>query len=158
MRKKRETPRDNTERWTKVSNAIKESNYYQKTLDALTDLELLELISEDIRAQYPIEISEEKYNALVGAGIEQDKREWLWRLAFNYSDKPYDANKIADYFLNKSDCFYLTELIYIVGNKLNIGAILNKVKEKDPEFIKKFIEAKPVIEKYITNEQLSSLA
>ena len=154
---KRGMDRDNRKRWIKVSDTIRKSDYYQNTLNSLSDLELLELISDDIRAPYPMEISEGKYNDLVKTGIENDKREWLWRLAFNYSDEPYDITPIAQYFLDKNDCYYLTELISVVGDKLNIKDIIVAVSKKPQEFKDDFIQAEPIMNRYITKDQFESL-
>ena len=157
LRESRTAKRDNFERWTKISDAIKENVLFRKTLDSLSNLELLELISEDMSAARPIPIEEDKFKELIKTGIENDKREWLWRLAFNYDKKSYNAQAIADYYLDKNDCYYITELISIIGDHLDIEDILKKVEQKDKEFIQEFIDSKRVIDSYVSDEQLAKL-
>ena len=100
MKKNREIHRDNFERWSRIPGAIKENKFYQDSLASLSDDELLELIAKDIKAPRPVQISEEKFNQLIDAGIKSDSRESLWRLALNYRDQNYSAQRIADYLLN----------------------------------------------------------
>lgn len=110
-------------------------NYY---CDLLNDYELLEFIAQYISVPMPPQISQEKFNDLVKVGIENDEREWLWRLAFNYNEKNKDFSLIEDYFIEKRDDYYLTELISAVRDDLNMKKLKKKViATKDKEFINK---------------------
>lgn len=110
-------------------------NYY---CDLLNDYELLEFIAQYISVPMPPQISQEKFNDLVKVGIENDEREWLWRLAFNYNEKNKDFSLIEDYFIEKRDDYYLTELISAVREDLNMKKLKKKViATKAKKFINK---------------------
>lgn len=84
----------------------------------------------------PPQIDQEKFNDLVKVGIENDEREWLWRLAFNYNEKNKDFSLIEDYFIAKKDDYYLTELISAVSKDLDMKRLKEKViATKDKKFI-----------------------
>lgn len=110
-------------------------NYY---CDLLNDYELLEFIAQYISVPMPPQISQEKFDKIVKVGIENDEREWLWRLAFNYNEKNKDFSLIEDYFIEKRDDYYLTELISAVIEDLNMKKLKKKViATKDKKFINK---------------------
>lgn len=110
-------------------------NYY---CDLLNDYELLEFIAQYISVPMPPQISQEKFDKIVKVGIENDEREWLWRLAFNYNEKNKDFSLIEDYFIEKRDDYYLTELISAVPDDLNMKKLKKKViATKDKKFINK---------------------
>lgn len=108
-------------------------NYY---CDLLNDYELLEFIAQYISVPIPPQIDQEKFDKIVKVGIENDEREWLWRLAFNYNRKNKDFSLIEDYFIEKRDDYYLTELISAVRDDLNMKKLKKKViATKDKKFI-----------------------
>lgn len=108
-------------------------NYY---CDLLNDYELLEFIAQYISVPMPPQISQEKFDKIVKVGIENDEREWLWRLAFNYNRKNKDFSLIEDYFIEKKDSYYLTELISAVREDLDMKKLKEKVlATKDKKFI-----------------------
>lgn len=110
-------------------------NYY---CDLLNDYELLEFIAQYISVPMPPQINQEKFDKIVKVGIENDEREWLWRLAFNYNEKNKDFSLIEDYFIEKRDDYYLTELISAVRDDLNMKKLKKKViATKDKKFINK---------------------
>lgn len=110
-------------------------NYY---CDLLNDYELLEFIAQYISVPMPPQISQEKFDKIVKVGIENDEREWLWRLTFNYNEKNKDFSLIEDYFIEKRDDYYLTELISAVREDLNMKKLKKKViATKDKKFINK---------------------
>ncbi len=110
-------------------------NYY---CDLLNDYELLEFIAQYISVPMPPQISQEKFDKIVKVGIENDEREWLWRLAFNYNEKNKDFSLIEDYFIEKRDDYYLTELISAVRDDLNMKKLKKKViATKNKKFINK---------------------
>lgn len=110
-------------------------NYY---CNLLNDYELLEFIAQYISVPMPPQISQEKFDKIVKVGIENDEREWLWRLAFNYNEKNKDFSLIEDYFIEKRDDYYLTELISAVREDLNMKKLKKKViATKDKKFINK---------------------
>ena len=102
----------------------------------MNDYELLEFIAQYINVPIPPQIDQEKFNDLVKVGIKNNEREWLWRLAFNYNRKNKDFSLIEDYFIEKKDSYYLTELISAVREDLDMKKLKEKVlATKDKKFI-----------------------
>lgn len=102
----------------------------------MNDYELLEFIAQYISVPIPPQIDQEKFNDLVKVEIKNNEREWLWRLAFNYNRKNKDFSLIEDYFIEKKDSYYLTELISAVREDLNMKKLKEKVlATKDKKFI-----------------------
>lgn len=102
----------------------------------MNDYELLEFIAQYISVPIPPQIDQEKFNDLVKVGIKNNEREWLWRLAFNYNRKNKDFSLIEDYFIEKKDSYYLTELISAVREDLDMKKLKEKVlATKDKKFI-----------------------
>ena len=104
--------------------------------DLMNDYELLEFIAQYISVPIPPQIDQEKFNDLLKVGIKNNEREWLWRLAFNYNRKNKDFSLIEDYFIEKKDSYYLTELISAVREDLDMKKLKEKVlATKDKKFI-----------------------
>ena len=104
--------------------------------DLMNDYELLEFIAQYISVPIPPQIDQEKFNDLVKVGIKNNEREWLWRLAFNYNRINNDFYLIEDYFIEKKDSYYLTELISAVREDLDMKKLKEKVlATKDKKFI-----------------------
>lgn len=104
--------------------------------ESINDYELLEFIAQYISVPIPPQIDQEKFNDLVKVGIKNNEREWLWRLAFNYNRKNKNFSLIEDYFIEKKDSYYLTELISAVREDLNMKKLKEKVlATKDKKFI-----------------------
>lgn len=102
----------------------------------MNDYELLEFIAQYISVPIPPQIDQEKFNDLVKVGIKNNEREWLLRLAFNYNRKNKDFSLIEDYFIEKKDSYYLTELISAVREDLDMKKLKEKVlATKDKKFI-----------------------
>ena len=146
---------DSHERWFNVVDCINKNEYFSECYDNLTDYELLEFIVQNIQAPFPPELSQEEFNRLVKVGIEKDKREWLWRLAFNYERKNINFDEIANYFIEKKDVYYIAELISAVGYCLNIDAMIDKINDK--EIIEGLKERKNIMSSYISEEQFNKL-
>lgn len=146
---------DSQERWFAITDYIDKNNYFSETFESLTDYELLEFIAQNIQAPFPPNLTQEEFDRLVKVGIENDEREWLWRLAFNYERKKINFDEIVDYYIKKKDGYYLTELISAVGECLNIDRIFNKIEDKELiEYLKK---RKDVISNYVSDEQYNKL-
>lgn len=104
--------------------------------ESINDYELLEFIAQYISVPIPPQIDQEKFNDLVKVGIKNNEREWLWRLAFNYNRKNKDLSLLEDYFIEKKDSYYLTELISAVREDLDMKKLKEKVlATKDKKFI-----------------------
>ena len=116
---------------------------------------MLEFIAQNIQAPFPPNLTQEEFDRLVKVGIENDEREWLWRLAFNYERRKINFDEIVDYFIKKKDGYYLTELISAVGEYLNIDSIFDKIEDK--ELIEDMKKRKDVIRFYVSDEQYNKL-
>lgn len=104
--------------------------------ESINDYELLEFIAQYISVPVPPQIDQKKFNDLVKVGIKNNEREWLWRLAFNYNRKNKDFSLIEDYFIEKKDSYYLTELISAVREDLDMKKLKEKVlATNDKKFI-----------------------
>ena len=146
---------DSHERWLAIMDCINDNTYFNELFDSLSDYELLEFIAQNIQAPFPPNLKQDEFERLVKVGIENDKREWLWRLAFNYENRNINFDTIVDYFIDKKDGYYLAELISAVGECLNIDNIINKIDNK--ELIEDLKERKDVIKHYVSEEQFKRL-
>ena len=147
---------DSHKRWVAITSYIQKNKYFNDIYASLTDYELLEFISQNIQAPCPPVLTQEEFNRLVKEGIKNDKKELLWRLAFNYENKNINFDDIIDYFIDKKDGFYITELISAIGNCLDIDGIINKITDK--ELIEDILKRKNIIKYYVTDEQFSILS
>ena len=103
--------------------------------------ELLEFITQYISVPMPPRIDQDLFDEMVEAGIKEDKREALWRLVFNYVGRNKDFTRVEDYFIEKSDAYYLTELISIEEKELNMEKLEKKIKNtNDEKFINDCLE------------------
>lgn len=155
LKKDNEKEIDSHERWIAIAQCIDENDYFNTCFDNLSDYELLEFISQYIQAPFPPQLSQEKFEKLVKVGIENDEREWLWRLAFNYERRNINFDLIVDYFINVKDGYYLAELISAVGECLDIDSIIDKIIDK--ELIKDLKEREYAICNYVSEEQFNKL-
>ena len=155
LKKDYEKEMDSHERWFKIFDCINENSYFNKLYESLTDYELLEFIAQNISAPFPPNLTQEKFDKLVNVGIEKDKREWLWRLAFNYENSNINFDSIVEYFIKKKDGYYLSELISAVGDCLNLDEIIDMIDDK--ELIEDLKDRKSVISNYVSEEQFNKL-
>lgn len=104
--------------------------------ESMNDKELLEFIAQYIYVPFPPHLEQEEFDNLVQAGIEGDKREWLWRLAVNYNYKSFDFSKIVDYFIQVRDGYYIQELLSACCESVDIFEVAKKViKTGNREFM-----------------------
>ncbi len=128
--------RDSGPRYEQLYNLLTNNPVYIKYCKKMNDLELLEFITQYISAPITPNIDQETFDNLVNVGIKKDKREALWRLAFNYNGKKKDFSLIENYFIEKRDDYYLSELIYAVQDDLNMDELIDKaINTKDKNFI-----------------------
>lgn len=128
--------RDSGPRYEKLYDLLVNNSVYINYCKKMNDLELLEFITQYISVPITPNIDQETFDDLVNAGIKKDKRETLWRLAFNYNGKKKNFSRIVDYFIEKRDDYYLTELISAVQEDLNMNELIEKViNTKDTNFI-----------------------
>ena len=146
---------DSYERWFAITDCINNNEYFNTCFDNLSDYELLEFIAQNIQAPFPPQLNQEEFDNLVKVGVENDEREWLWRLAFNYEGRNIKFDSIVTYFIKIKDGYYIAELISAVGDDLDIDSLIDKINDKD--LIEDLKGRKDVIEHYITEEQFSKL-
>lgn len=128
--------RDSGPRYEKLEDLLLHNSVYINYREKMDDLELLNLIAQYFSSPVVPNITQETFNNLVKAGIKADKREALWRLAFNYYNKDKDFSSIEDYFIEKRDVYYLVELIVAVEEDLNMEKLIEKViNTHDRDFI-----------------------
>lgn len=129
-----------------------------KYYDKMDSKELLAFITQYISAPITPALTQSAFDDLVRVGIEEDKREALWRLAFNYTNKNKDFTKIVDYFILKRDAYYLEELVSAVEESLDMEHLLKKVKEtNDKEFINEIIRRGKDIDYLFSDEELKKI-
>lgn len=152
--KDKEHIKDCGPRYEKMVELLNNNSVYIKYAKSMNDLELLEFITQYISVPLYIPlINQEAFDDLVTAGIKEDKRESLWRLAMNYNRKGKDFTKIVDYLIEKRDHYYLAELISGVEEDLDLDKIITKaLKTNDLEFIKK-VATTPYLDPIFTDEQ-----
>lgn len=129
--------RDGGELYKTLFNLLTNYPIINKNAEKMTDKELFKFITRYISVPLPPQISNEYFNDLVKIGVNEDNREGLWRLAFNYNNKGIDFSLIEDHFIEKKDGYYLTELICAVEDDLDLNNLSDKIKDtNDSEFIK----------------------
>ena len=120
----------------------------------MTDLELLNFITEYLSVQIPLKIDEKKFLELVNVGIKNDERESLWRLALNYSGKCFDYSDIMNYYIKQKGYYYITESISAFKEDLDMFDIYNKLFAlNDKEFLVKILFVSYIIDT-LSNEEI----
>lgn len=156
--KDKERVRDSGQRYEKLCTLLTHHPLVVKYCKQMDDLELLEFITQYISAPLPPVIKQEEFDELVNAGIKEDKRESLWRLAMNYNRKEKDFSKIEDYFIKVRDDYYLTELISGVEEDLDKNKLMKKIlATKDKEFIKNLIKRGKHLGHIFNDEEIKQL-
>lgn len=146
-------------RYQKLFELLNDNSIFIKNCEKMNSLELLEFITQYISVPLPPNINQETFNDLVKVGIEKDKREALWRLAFNYNNKEKDFSMIEDYFILKRDAYYLTELVSAVIEDLDLNRLVDKVIEtKDKEFINEIIKKGYYLKDFFSEEAKEKLS
>ena len=141
-----------------VVDLLDNNELINKYFDGMSNKEMLELITEYISAPITPALTQSKFDNLVRVGIEDDKREALWRLAFNYNNKKKDFTKIVDYFILKRDAYYLEELVSAVEEDLDMEHLLKKVKEtNDKDFINEIIRRGKDADYLFSDEELKKI-
>ena len=121
---------DKDDSWNLITKYITSNKYFNACFNILTDYELLIFVTQDINPPFLPKLDKEELNKLIDAGINNDEREYLWRLAFNYEDD-VDVNKIANYYISVKDSYYLSELVSIAEDKIKIDKnVINKILEE----------------------------
>ena len=122
---------DSHDKCVKIFGFIVENDFFNKSMDSLTDYEMLEFISQYICAPFPPQLEQNKFDDLIRVGIEKDEREWIWRMAVNYQYSGLKFDLIIDYFIKVKDSYYLSELMFALFDTLDIDSLIDKIKDDD---------------------------
>lgn len=138
--KEKEIVRDGGKLFNDIFDVMTSNSLIVEYAKKMNDEELLDFITQYISVPLPPKITQDEFDDLVKVGIENDKREKLWRLAFNYNHKNIDFSLIEDYFIEKKDDYYIVELICAVKEDLDIKKLIGKIlSSNDKTFIEKTI-------------------
>ena len=141
-----------------VVDLLDNNELINKYFDKMSNKEMLEFITEYISVPITPALTQSEFDDLVMVGIEDDNREALWRLVFNYNNKNKDFTKIVDYFILKRDAYYLEELVSAVKEDLDMEHLLKKVKEtNDKDFINEIIRRGKDITYLFSDEELRKI-
>jgi|GEM_PF-547464 len=128
--------RDSGPRYIELSKSLTTNKVYINYCQKMSSKELLDFITQYISVPIPPRIDQDLFDEMVEAGIKEDKREALWRLVFNYVGRNKDFTRVEDYFIEKRDAYYLTELMSTEDKELNMEKLENKIKAtNDKKFI-----------------------
>ena len=123
----KKTIHDGGRLYKKLFKLLTNNSIVRKYAKKMNNEELLKFITKYIYVPMPPEINQKSFNRLARIGIKNDKRESLFRLAFNYNRYNMDFSLIEDYFIEVRDSYYLTELICAVEEDLDINKLIGKV-------------------------------
>ena len=137
LEKGKNQKRDGEKLYIELFNLLTQNELINRYMEKMNDKVFLKFITNYISVPCPPKLSQEKFNDLVKSGIEDDLREAIWRLAVNYENYNYDFFLIENYFIEKRDVYYITELISCAPNGIDMSKIISKIKNTDD---KKFIE------------------
>lgn len=118
--------------------------------------EIMKNLDNSIVLTYPIgEVNQQMIDELMDYCIKNDLREKAWRLALTFDKKNLDFSKLADYYIEVKDDWYLSELIYVLKDKLKFYDLYQKtMATKDKTFISKMGERMMVYFSVTTKEEL----
>ena len=116
------------------------NDFFCNYLNTIDNQELIDFISSFIFCNIAPNIKQNRFNDIIKILINLDKRETMWRFAFSYSSKNIDLYLIEDYFIEKRDTYYITELLNVSDSDY-FNIIINKIiYTNDKKFIKHIIE------------------
>lgn len=122
----------------KIEKYLLKNKYYYDTAINMTPMEIAIMIGDLFYSTRLPEMDQEFFEDLVDACIQNNEREYAWRLALNFNNI-FDMDKIETYFINIKDSYYLSELISILDNP-NYNRITTKlIESKDKKLIKEVI-------------------
>lgn len=121
-----------------IEKYLLKNKYYYDTAINMTPMEIATMIGDLFYSRRLPEMDQEFFEDLVDACIQNNEREYAWRLALNFNNI-FDMDKIETYFINIKDSYYLSELISILDNP-NYNRITTKlIESKDKKLIKEVI-------------------
>ena len=146
--------RDGGKRFKSIFSLLTNSETYINYCRKMDEEGLLNFITQYIRVPNPPMINQETFNDLVNVAIKEDKREALWRLAANYDGHNKDLSLIEDYFIEKRDAYYLTELVSVADESLDKEQLIEKVGEThDLKFFQELVREYGYLKDNFNEEQ-----
>lgn len=122
----------------KIEKYLLNNKYYYDTAINMTPMEIATMIGDLFYSRRLPKMDQEFFDDLVDACVQNNEREYAWRLALNFNNI-FDMDKIETYFINIKDSYYLSELISILDNP-NYNRITTKlIESKDKKLIKEVI-------------------
>lgn len=124
-----------------IAQVLTKNKTYLEMATTMNAKGLLLMISRYISAPSIPNINQDFFDEMVDIGIKYDKKEALWRLAFNYANAHKNFSKIVDYYLKTKSSWYLSELLYAVENNINTEEFIQKIiYSKDKQLIKRIYD------------------
>ena len=149
----KEKKRDSGKLYSEIFTLLTQNKLINYYANKMNDKELFYFITNYLHVMLPPTLNQNEFNDLAKIGIEKDERELLWRLALNYNHKNISFTIIEDYFIKKRDTYYLTELISVVKEDLDINELLKKIiYTNDKEFINEIISINKELHLFEENE------
>lgn len=130
---------------------------YIKLAKKATPNETMTMITSEICVPRPPKVTQKYFDDMVLECIKQNSKEKAWRLAFSYEYYNMDFSKIEDYYIDELDGWYLSELICIVNEQLDLDNLVLKIKNtNNQEFINYILNDESIVG-FLTDEQLKVL-
>lgn len=128
-------------RYDLIRNLISNSKLHKREAEAMSDQELLDMITSYFHVPLHPEISYEYFEELVDLAMKGEyAKEQCFRLLTNYVGVDRHFDKIIDYFVRERDTWYLSEIVCFCGRQIDTMDIVIKiVNTKDKKFIKEFL-------------------
>ena len=141
--------------WSEITELINGSEIFNKYFESLDNYELLKFITQYKYVSMPPFINQYEFDDIAQAGILKDEREMLYILALNYEHRRINIDKIIKYFIDVNEGDYLSDLISLMGDSLDIDSIFNSID--DNKLISKIINRKQDMENIVSEEQFKIL-
>ena len=103
----------------------------------MDDEKKLKDLDDHLTLSFYTDMTQDRLNKLIDYCKNNDLREKAWRLALTFSNYNFDYLKLAKYYIDVKDSWYLSELLHAVGeNKIKIYNVYNDVlNTNDQKFI-----------------------
>lgn len=109
----------------------------------MDDEKILKDLNDHLTLSFYTDMTQDGLDKLIDYCKNNDLREKAWRLALTFSNYNFDYLKLAKYYIDVKDSWYLSELLHVVGeDKIKIYDVYNDVlKTDDQKFIAEVQEA-----------------
>ena len=109
----------------------------------MDDEKILKDLDNHLTLSFYIDMTQDRLDKLIDYCKDNDLREKAWRLALTFSNYNFDYLKLAKYYIEVKDSWYLSELLHVVGEeKIKIYDVYSDVlKTNDEKFTAEVQEA-----------------